>query len=113
MRAGNLRHWLVIESKTMAVDANGDRTETWASWLECWGSIATGNGREFFAAKQTIADLSHVIVIRFVAALKHDMRVKFADPKNSDTARYFNIRAVLNPDERNEMIELQCSEVVG
>lgn len=113
MRAGELRHWLVIEAKTMSVDANGDRTETWASFAECWGSIATGNGREFFSAKQTIADLSHVILMRFVVGVKHEMRVKFADPKNSNTARYFNIRAILNPDERNEMLTLQASEVIG
>jgi head-tail adaptor len=39
------------------------------------------------------------------------MRVKFTDPKNSNAARYFNIRAIANPDERNEMLALQCSEV--
>ena len=111
MRAGDLRHSLILETKTMTVDANGDRTETWTTFLECYGSIATGNGREFFAAKQTIVDLSHSLIIRFVAGIKHDMRVKFVDPKNSNVARYFNIRAILNPDERNEMIELQASEV--
>lgn len=113
MRAGNLRHWLVIESKALEVDANGDRTEAWSTFVECWGSIATGNGREFFAARQTFADLSHIILIRFVPGVKHDMRVKFVDPKNAEAARYFNIRAILNPDERNQMLSFQASEVIG
>lgn len=113
MRAGDLRHSLVIEAKTMAVDVNGDRTETWATFAECWGSVATGTGREFFAAKQTIVDLSHNILIRFIAGVKHDMRIKFLDPKNGNVDRYFNIRAVLNRDERNEMLSIQASEVVG
>lgn len=113
MRAGELRHSLIIEAKTMTVDANGDRTEAWATFVECWGSIATGTGREFFAAKQTLVDLSHVISMRFTAGVKHDMRVKFVDPKNSNVVRYFNIRAILNPDERSERLAIQASEVVA
>ena len=112
MRAGQLYHAIVIEQKTMSVDDNGDRTETWTTFHECYASISTGNGRELFAAKQTFADLSHNVVIRFKAGIKHEMRVKFADPK-AETTRYFNIRAVMNPDERNEMLELQASEVIG
>jgi hypothetical protein len=34
------------------------------------------------------------------------------DPKNADKARYFNIRAMVNPDERNETLMLQCTEVL-
>lgn len=112
MKAGQLRHWVQVESKSVSVDANGDRTETWSTFIECWASIATGNGREFFLAKQTIADLTHVLTMRFLPGITADMRVRFDDPKISNASRYFNIRALLNPDERSEMLELQCSEVV-
>ena len=111
MRAGTLRHWLLIEQKSLSVDANGDRTETWLTFAECWGSIETSGGREFFAAKQTISDLTHSINVRYKTGLTPDMRVKYTDPKNADAARCFNIRAIANPDERNEMLALQCSEV--
>lgn len=112
MRAGNLRHSISVETNTISVDANGDRTESWATFLTCWASIETGNGREFFAAKQTIADLTHTIRMRYVAALAPDMRIKYVDKKNADATRYFNIRAILNPDERNEMLTLQATEVI-
>lgn len=111
MRAGDLRHWLQIEAKTVSVDSNGDRTETWATFAECWGQISSGSGREFFAARQTIADLSHDITLRYVAGISPDMRVRFDDPKTG-AVRYFNIRASINPDERSEMLRLQCSEVL-
>ena len=39
MRAGALRHLIDIEANTIAVDANGDRTETWTSVHQCWASI--------------------------------------------------------------------------
>jgi len=112
VRAGDLRHWLLIESKTVAVDSNGDRTETWATFAECWGHIRSGSGREFFGAKQTITDLSHDVLIRYVAGVTTDMRIKYVDPKNGNAERYFNIRAVNNPDELDEMLRLQCSEVI-
>lgn len=111
MRAGYLRHSILIEQKTVTVDASGDRTEAWTTYADVYANIATNGGREFFAAKQTIADLTHAITIRFIAGIKPDMRVRFVDPKNSETSRYFNIRAVVNPDERNEMQMLQCSEI--
>ena len=39
------------------------------------------------------------------------MRIKYIDQKTSKT-RYFNIRASMNPDERNEMLVMQAVEVL-
>lgn len=111
MRGGELRHYIAIEQKTVSVDANGDRTEAWATLADVWASIASGAGREYFAAKQVIADLSHTLVIRWIAGVTPDMRVRFDDPKRGGESRYFNIRAVASDDERSEMITLQCSEI--
>jgi SPP1 family predicted phage head-tail adaptor len=111
MRAGNLQHSITIQQKALTVDVNGDRTEAWTTYLTCWASIETGNGREFFAAKQIMADLTHTVRIRYYAGLRPDMRVAYTDQKTNVT-RYFNIRAILNPDERNEMLVLQATEVL-
>jgi SPP1 family predicted phage head-tail adaptor len=111
VRAGSLRNLISIQQKTVTVDSNGDRTEAWDSYHDAWASIETGNGREFFQAKQTWADLSHTITMRWKEGIKHEMRVLFEDPK-TNTSRYFSIRAVLNPDERTEMMRLQCSEAI-
>jgi len=112
MRGGDLRHRVLIESKALTTDANGDRTETWTTYHECYADIATGNGREYFAAKQTIADISHTVRIRYKAGITPDMRVRFNDLKNSGSARYYNIRSVGSPDERSEQLALQCTEVL-
>jgi SPP1 family predicted phage head-tail adaptor len=112
MRAGDLRHWLEIQVNTLTVSESGDRTDSWTTFANCWGSVATSGGREFYAARQVIADLSHNITIRYVPGVRPDMRVKFTDPKNADTPRYFNIRAMVNPDERNETLMMQCTEVL-
>ena len=111
MKAGALRHLIIIQEPTIAVDANGDRTDTWAEYATTWASIETGNGREFFAARQVMADLTHTIRLRYIEDLKPEMRVKYTDQKTSKV-RYFNIRTILNPDERNEMLVMQALEVL-
>lgn len=112
MRAGELIHWLVVEQKTIATDTTGNRTETWAMFAEVWGRITSGQGREFFDAKQVIADLSHSILIRYTASMREDMRIKYTDDKTgANVDRYFNIRSIANPDERNLGMVLLCTEV--
>ena len=111
MRAGKLRHYITIETPTNTVDSNGDRTESWATFVNTWASIETGNGREFFAARQVMADLTHTIRLRYRINIEPQMRIKYIDQKTSKT-RYFNIRASMNPDERNEMLVMQAVEVL-
>lgn len=111
MRSGALRHLIDIEANTIDVDANGDRTEAWASVHQCWASIESGNGREFFAARQVMADLTHTIRLRYRVGLTPAMRVKYTDQKTRAT-RYFDIKSILNPDERDEMLTMQAVEVL-
>jgi len=110
MRAGELRHWLAIQKPTITVSTSGNRTEAWAMFAEFWGSVSTGSGREFWQAKQVISDLTHSITLRYVSGVTDAMRVKFVDPK-TNAIRYFNIRNVLNADERTEMLSIMATEV--
>jgi SPP1 family predicted phage head-tail adaptor len=111
VRAGPLRHYIRIEKKTIDVSSDGDRTETWTTFAEVWASVETGNGREFFAARQVIADLTHTIRLRYLPGLAPDMRIAYDDQKTGRT-RYFDIKSILNPDERDEMLTMQATEVL-
>jgi len=106
-----MRHQIRIEQKTIDVSGDGDRTETWTTFAEVWASVETGNGREFFAARQVMADLTHTIRLRFVIGLTPAMRVRYTDQKTKAT-RYFDIKSILNPDERDEMLTMQAVEVL-
>jgi SPP1 family predicted phage head-tail adaptor len=111
VRGGDLRHLIRVEQKTIDVSGDGDRTETWTTFAEVWASVETGNGREFFAARQVIADLTHTIRMRYVMNITPDMRIAYDDQKTGRT-RYFDIKSILNPDERDEMLTLQATEVL-
>jgi SPP1 family predicted phage head-tail adaptor len=111
VRSGNLRHLIRVEQKAIDVSGDGDRTETWTTFAEVWASVETGNGREFFAARQVIADLTHTIRMRYIVDITPDMRIAYDDLKTGRT-RYFDIKSILNPDERDEMLTMQATEVL-
>ena len=58
-----------------------------------------------------MADLTHTIRLRFVIGLTPAMRVKYVDQK-TQAVRYFDIKSILNPDERDEMLTMQAVEVL-
>ena len=52
MRAGRLRHRLVLQSKSEARDAYGGAIITWSTQDTVWGAIEPLSGNEYFAQDQ-------------------------------------------------------------
>lgn len=108
MRAGDLRHRVTFQSRSVATDSFGAQSTIWTDVTTVWADIAPLSGRELLAAQQINVEISHSITIRFqqqfsgpkaVAA----MRIIYCD-------RIFNIHASIDPDERRRSIVLTCSE---
>ena len=105
MQAGPLRHRITIETPTETQDTFGAAVATWATFAERWAAIEPLTGREFFAAQQINAEVSHTIRLRYVAGVTTKMRVAFG-------ARHFDLAAVRNLDERGIELELLAVERV-
>lgn len=107
MRAGTLRHTVTLQSPQTTRDAVGEQTLSFTTVASVPASIAPISGREQFYAAQRQASTTHILRIRYssqVAAIDATWRVLFG-------SRVFSIDAPpRNVDERNEMIELQCTE---
>ncbi|TGE31326.1 phage head closure protein [Desulfosporosinus sp. Sb-LF] len=107
MQAGQLRHKLDIETELNIRDTYGQTTHEWVVFLHgLWAAIEPLTGREYYAAQQVNAEISHRIKIRYKGGIKPKMRVKYGD-------RYFNILAVLDITERHREIHLMCTEVIA
>ena len=104
MKAGRLRHKVLIESETITQDAYGAPTRTWATFATVWASVMPLSGREYFEAGKTMSDVSTRIQIRYGTGITPQMRVKFG-------TRIYSIVSVINMDERNKEIELFCKEI--
>jgi SPP1 family predicted phage head-tail adaptor len=105
----NLRHRIVIEAGQPASDGGGGGAGFWTNPLpvaRAWAHIEPLRGREALASMKLESRITHRITLRYRAGISAAMRVAFK-------GRYFNIRAVINPEERNEILELLCEEGVA
>lgn len=119
VRAADLRNLVAIQSLPALISRNSDGSEkrTTEQWSNLWANVPakidTAGGLEFYTAKQVNDQLTHEITIRWHKGVQPTMRVLFNDPVEGAT-RYFDIRAVLNPNNGVRWILLlHCRELVG
>jgi len=103
MNVGRLRHQVTIIQAVSAPDGAGGLTKTWETLATVWAAVEPLRGREYFAAQQVTAEITHKVTLRYLTGVRPEMRVQFGD-------REFDIMAVINPQERNIYLELMCVE---
>lgn len=103
MQAGKLRHRLALQAPTTTLDAYGEAIKVWGTVATVWGSVEPLRMQEYFEAQQTQAKATHRIDVRYVPGVSPDYRVVLG-------TRVFEVTAVLNPQERNERLQLLAVE---
>lgn len=107
--AGRYRHQLQIQTFTGTRDATGNFDKTNDA---DWDTDADGNvkgrvsplrGRERNESLGVTPEVTHKVEIRYIAGLTPDKRLKFG-------SRVFSIESVINPEEKNVILELMCKE---
>lgn len=105
MNIGKLRHRVVIEHFTTVRLPTGTVREDWSPFATRWASIEPIRGREYWAAAQTQAEVTHTIRMRFTDGVTPDMRIRYGE-------RIFEIVVVRNLDEENRITEILAMEKV-
>lgn len=103
MRIGRLRKRVTLEARSASQGTAGQPAGTWAPVATVWASIEPLSGREMLAAEAAQSEVSHRVTLRYRAAITAAMRVNYG-------GRYFNIRAVRNINERDDVLILDCTE---
>lgn len=105
MRAGSLRHRVMLQRQPVVVDDYGGAVKDapWEDVATVWASLEAVSGREFFASQQVQSEVTHKITIRFRPGVAADMRIVYG-------GRVFGIVAPL-PDNRGTRLVLMCREV--
>lgn len=106
MRAGKLRHTVIIQSATEALDGFGEAVKTWAEYAKARASVEPLQGREFYAAQQFNSEVKVKIRMRFLDGVTPKMRISF-------NSKIYNIQSIVDPQERNNEMHLMCSEGVN
>ncbi|KKK96550.1 hypothetical protein LCGC14_2661640 [marine sediment metagenome] len=103
MEAGKLRHKIDIQQFTTTKDSYGEDIKTWASFHKTFAEIRPLRGKEYFDTQQIVPEVDNKIVIRYRSGIAPTMRVVWG-------SRTYEIRSVINFDERNVMMEMLAVE---
>lgn len=107
MRAGQLRHTIEIQQKTKTADGMGSFTESWSEFATVRAAIWPVSAKEIISNQQNKQQITSKIRIRFLEGVTASMRVLFG------TRRLEIVAPPINPDEKNIMLDLLCSEVTA
>lgn len=107
MRAGQLRHYVTLQSGSKTRTAQGGFTTTWAQVRQFHAFISPKNGNEAFFGEQVRAQATHIITTRKqTERITPDMRITF-------NSRVFNILEALEVDEQRHEVRIAAIEVLG
>ena len=103
VRAGELRHSLIIEAKTTSKNDYGEKSDTWSTVATVRAGIRPLYGREYVESRAIKSEVTHKIIMRYYSGLTTKHRLKFG-------ARYFDIETIMNLEERNQLFEILAVE---
>lgn len=103
--ASDLRQRIELQSVSPSRDRIGGLVETWSTYATVAAQVRQANGREVWYRQQQNASASWTISIRYRAGLVPQHRVRYG-------TRIFEIRSVIDIDERHQWLALACDELV-
>ena len=104
MRAGDLRHRIVIQEKTDTPDGMGGFTSTWSEKFKARAAIWPLSSKEQLDAMKLESVITNKIRIRYRAGITSANRILFG-------SRIFQIKgAPINTDERNKTLDFLVTE---
>jgi len=109
LRAGRLRHQVVVQQPDPTVDTYGQPVRGWATVATVWAAVEPLNGREFFKAQEVQAETRVRMRLRYgseIASISQSWRVTFS-------GKVYNILSVIQPAEIDREIILMCGEGVN
>lgn len=106
MKAGTLRHQVVVQKRAMTRDSLGAPVETWSTFATVFAEVQPLRGREYLDIRAAQSEVTTRIRMRYLAGMNTTMRI------THDGAIY-RVVDVINENSRDRMIECMCvSEAV-
>lgn len=102
-KIADLRHQVLIRKKQFVDDGYGGQTETLVTVHDAWAAVWPVNAKEIRENMRVESNVTHNIRIRYRTGVKHAMIIVFG-------ARTFEIKGIINVEERNILLDLVCNE---
>jgi SPP1 family predicted phage head-tail adaptor len=105
LRAGQLRSWVELQTRTSTQDTEGSPTDTWRSVDRVPARVRPLSAREYLLAAQAGETITHLVTIRYRDDVTHNARLLL------DGNRALNILTATDPEELQEQLDLYCEEI--
>lgn len=105
----NRNQRVTFQSRAAGQSSTGQPNGAFAEIMTTWAAIEPVSGREYFNASGERAEVTHKIEVQAcseLASLKPKDRALYG-------SRVFNIKSVLNVEERGRKLLLMCTEHVN
>lgn len=79
MRAGRLRHRVVIEQAMETQGELGGVAYSWIPYASAWADVQPLSSRERLGAGEHASEITHQVVIRYLGGVTAAMRLRLAD----------------------------------
>ena len=107
MRAGNLRHRVVIQRPVEERNDLGEVVHrSWAEVATVWSDVHPLDGRERWLEASVRPELTHAVRLRYRGDVTSECRLLH-------DGRVLRIDSVVNIEERNRELRLRCVEELG
>lgn len=106
MRAGRLRHRVVLQRRGPGNDSHGQPDGAWTTVLKAWAAVEPLSGRELLAAMEAGATVTHRVRLRWRDGVLPVDRVLHRD-------RALEVESVIDVDERRIELVLMTRERVA
>jgi SPP1 family predicted phage head-tail adaptor len=103
MNIGSLNKRVVLQHSTKSSDLMGGFLLAWIDVATVFAALWPTSAAEQVQAMQNTMTISHRIRMRYRSDIKPSWRIKFGN-------RYFAIVSIINPNEKNEVLDLMCKE---
>lgn len=115
MSVGSMRHRVQLQSKTTASDGGGSSyVDTWKTFAQVQASIEGKSGAERLFGDQLQEPITHIIKLRYRSDLTFKNRIQYKFTNNGvSQTRVFNIKRIINTNNRNKFMEIMCIEGVA
>lgn len=110
MNPGRLRDLVTIQNRAAGVDGYGQPNGAWQNVTTCWARVDELDGRELVNAREVVGEVSARVTMRgfpnWRTRIKQTSRIVFGE-------RTFEVLSVINPDGRNDYLQLLVMEFTG
>ena len=103
---GRMRYRMQLQSPSNVTDAGGGRTQSFVRVADIYANIVPKSGKESYQRGKVQDETTHEIYIRYRSDIDATYRLVY-------DSRSFNIKELLNVDERDRFYKLSCTEGVA